>query len=133
MKLSKHDYVALAGFRETLKRFLRTTDAGARAAGVTPAQHQLLLAVRGRPDRDWATVAELAEVLGVRHHSVVGLLDRCEQRGLVRRLPSLEDRRVVQVYLTSRGLHVLDRVAASNRSELVRLRQALDLAALGSP
>ena len=132
MKLSKRDYVALSGFRETLRRFLRTTEAGARAAGVTPAQHQLLLAVRGRPDRDWATARELAGVLGVRHHSVVGLLDRCEKRGLVRRLPSHEDRRVVEVYLTSEGLRLLEKVAASNRNELVALRQALNLAALGS-
>ena len=132
MKLSKRDYVALARFRETLRRFLRTTDAGARAAGVTPAQHQLLLAVRGRPDRDWATAGELAEVLGIQHHSVVGLLDRCEKRGLVRRLQSREDRRVVEIYLTSGGLRILEKVAESNRSELLALRQALDLPSLGT-
>ena len=130
MKLSKRDSVALALFRETLRRFLRTTDAGARAAGVTPAQHQLLLAIRGRPDRDWATATELAEILGVRHHSVVGLIDRCAKRRLVRRAPSRADRRVVEVRITAAGLRVLDRVAAGNRSELLALRQALNLAAL---
>src|SRR5262245_41677056 len=105
--LDKRDYERLAAFREALRRFLRFTEAGARAAGVTPQQHQLLLAIRGTPKRDWASVGELAEALQVRHHGAVGLVDRSERAGLVARRRDEADRRQVQVHLTREGERIL--------------------------
>ena len=128
--LTKREYVALAGFRGALRSFLRFVESGARAAGLTPHQHQLLLAIRGRHDRDWATVGELAEALQVRHHTAVGLIDRCARLGCVRREPEPADRRRRRIVLTVEGMRRLERLSQRNRRELAVLRRALDLALL---
>lgn len=128
--LSKRDYVALARFRAALRGFLRFVEAGARDAGLTPQQHQLLLAIRGCPDRDWAAVGELAASLQVQHHTAVELVDRCEGLGLVRREVEPTDRRRVHVHLTALGRRKLERLTRSNRRELEGLRRALDVALL---
>ena len=63
----------------------------ARAAGLTPAQHQLLLAVRGH-DGD-PTIGDVAEHLMLRHHSAVELVDRAERAGLLaaaRPIPTID-------------------------------------------
>lgn len=129
--LAPRDYVALARFRAVLRAFLRSADAGARAAGLTPQQHQLLLAIRGRPGREWAGIGELAAALQVRHHTAVGLVDRCAALGLVRRSASPVDRRRVRVLLTAKGARSLERLTQRTRRELLGLRRALDPALLG--
>lgn len=131
--LSKREYVALAHFRADLRRFLRFVEAGAREAGLTPQQHQLLLAIRGCPDRDWAGVGDLAASLQVRHHTAVELVDRCVGLGLVRRAVEPDDRRRVHVHLTPKGLRKLERLTRSNRRELEGLRRALDVTFLPEP
>ena len=76
MDLRDADYEDLLALRTGLRRFLRWSEQQAEAAGLTPAQHQLLLAVRGHPDRRGPTVGEVADYLLLRHHSAVGLVDR---------------------------------------------------------
>jgi DNA-binding MarR family transcriptional regulator len=125
--LRKADYEALAAFRARLRRFLHFSEEGARAAGLTGQQHQLLLAIKGTPERDWCTVAELADALQIRHHAAVGLVDRCTQSRLVARTRAERDRRQVQVRLTRRGELVLARLSSRNRRELAALRAALAL------
>lgn len=124
-KFKKQDYVALANLRRSIRRFLRFAEEGARAEGVTPQQHQVLLAVKGQPNREWASVGEIAEFLQLRHHTVVGLVDRCESAGLAKRTPSVEDRRRVEVSLTPKGEAILNRLAERNHRELVALRENL--------
>src|SRR5579859_1886698 len=80
-ELSKADYEALAEFRWSLRHFLGFSEAAARAAGITPQQHQALLAIKGFPGRDKVSVGELAERLQIEHHSAVGLADRLVRRG----------------------------------------------------
>lgn len=123
--MRKEDYEALARFRHTLRRFLHITEERARAAGITPQQHQLLLAVKGQPGREWASVTELAEALQIRHHAAVGLVDRCERAGLATRSPSPEDRRQVRVQLTKRGEELLEGLSRQNQDELRILQAAL--------
>lgn len=129
-RLSVPDYRALADFRYQLRRFLRFSDQAARAAGLEPQQHQLLLAVKGMPDGVEATVGTLAERLQVRHHSAVELVDRMAGRGLVRRLRGADDRRRVLVSLTARGETLLARLSAAHCAEMrsigPRLLGALD-------
>lgn len=125
-RLRKADYVALARFRATLRRFLHHSDEGARQAGVTPQQHQLVLAIKGS-EREWATVAEVAEALQIRHHAAVGLANRCEEAGLIARTPDPNDRRQVRLTVTERGEEILSRLAEHNRGELEALRLALAL------
>ncbi len=127
------DYRTLAAFRYALNRFLCFSLAAARAAGLSPQQHQALLAIKGFPVREWVTVGELAERLQLRHHSAVGLVDRLADRGLVRRARAAADRRRVQVTLTSRGEAVLARLSAAHRTELRQVGPELQslLARLG--
>ena len=123
------DYQALAAFRHALRRFLEFSATAARSAGLPPQQHQALLAIKGFPGRDPMSVGELAKQLCVRPHSAVGFVDRLARRGLVRRVPSNDDHRRVQVRLTARGEALLARLSAAHRDELRRvgpeLRQAL--------
>jgi len=116
-QISKEEYETLAAFRYQLRKFLHFSEQAAEAAGITPQQHQALLAVKGFPGRDYVTIGELAERLQIRHHSAVGLVDRLAAQNLVIRQPG-EDRRVVQVSLTQEGEAVLQRLTAVHREEL---------------
>ena len=82
---SDEDYRRLLELRTGLRRFLRWSEQQAETAGVTPAQHQLLLAIRGHPDERGPTIGDAAGYLLLRHHSVVGLVDRAENAGLIER------------------------------------------------
>jgi DNA-binding MarR family transcriptional regulator len=119
------DYRALAEFRYQLRRFLAFSEGAARAAGLEPRQHQLLLAVKGAPNGTEATIGDLAERLQIRHHSAVGLVDRMEMRGLVRRERVGADRRQVLVRLTPAGEKLLLRMSLSHRDELTSIAPAL--------
>jgi DNA-binding MarR family transcriptional regulator len=116
--LGKAQHETLAAFRYALRRFLHFSEAAARAAGLTPQQHQALLAIKGFPGRDRVTVGELAERLQLRHHSTVGLIDRLAREKLVGRAPSPEDRRRVLVQLTPRGEKTLEKLSALHQTQL---------------
>jgi DNA-binding MarR family transcriptional regulator len=128
--VATEEYRVLAAFRYALRQFLHFSEEEARRAGITPQQYLALLAVRGFPGRDRATVSELAEQLQIRHHSAVGLIDRLVSQGLMVRQPGNDDRRQVFVTLTERGTAVLEPVAAAHRDQLQRigsdLRQILE-------
>jgi len=125
--VSKAEYEALAEFRYAIRQFLRFSEQAAQEVGLTRQQHQVLLALRGFPGRDRATIGELAERLQIRHHSVVGLVDRLAAQGLVTREPATEDRRQVYVALTERGAAMLERLTAAHRTELRRIGPAIRL------
>ena len=127
--LTKEDFEALARFRAAIRRYLRFSEETVRQHGVTPQQYQLLLALKGFPGREWATVRELAERLQLRHHSVVELVTRAQGQDLVSREPDPDDRRAVRVTLTARGDALLGRLAALHRDELRRMDAALTLPA----
>ena len=116
-RLTVADYQALAEFRYQIRRFLRFSDEAAREAGLEPAQHQLLLAIKGRTNGE-PTVGDLAERLQLRHHSVVGLINRMVERSLVKRSRPENDRRQVRVGLTRQGQAVLRRLSLAHRAEL---------------
>lgn len=121
--LSDRDYRALARFRHALRVFLRFSEEAARAEGLTPAQHQLLLAVRGHVGTP--SVAELADVLQLRSNSVVGLLDRAESAGLTVSHPDPGDARRRLVALTPAGAAVLERLSSRHRAELRDFRDEM--------
>jgi DNA-binding MarR family transcriptional regulator len=115
----------LAWFRYNLRKFLRFSEKAARQCGVTPQQHQLMLGVAGYTGRGTATVSELAEFLQEHHNSVVGLVERAAQRGLVRKEQDTEDRRFVLVSLTSQGEQILARLTELHKEEVKAAREAL--------
>ena len=120
-RLDQREYERLLAFRTGLRRFLSWSGQQAEAAGITPAQHQLLLAVRGHPDPRGPTIGDLAGYLLVRHHSAVELIDRAVSAGLVTRRPDNQDARTVRIALTARGRDRLEKLAASHLEELARL------------
>jgi len=124
--LNKNDYEQLSSFRFQLRKFLRNSEDICRANGVTPLQYQLLLHLMGAPERDWLSVAELAERLQAKHHGVVALVDRCEKLGLIERRPMQEDRRKVAIHLLPEGLRLLGRIAELHQKELQLLREVFE-------
>ncbi len=125
MRISRAQIEQLAAFRYALRQFLRFSEREARRAGVSPQQHQLLLAIKGMPGRDWAHVGELAERLQVSHHAAVALITRAQRQGLVRRQRGALDRRRVEVRLTPRGEELIARLAALHAAELGRMAALL--------
>lgn len=119
--LDKADYVRLSHFRHRLRRFLRVSERICQGQGLTPLQYQLLLHVRGDPDRDWSSIGELAERLQAQHHGTVALIDRCEKLDLVERRPGRQDRRVVEIHLLPAGEEKLERIARLHQDELHQL------------
>jgi DNA-binding MarR family transcriptional regulator len=112
----------LAQFRYQLRRFLRFSEKAARACGVTPQQHQLMLGIAGFAQAGSATISELAEFLQERNNSVVGLVERAAQSGLVQRESGARDRRQVVVSLTARGKEILAELSELHFDEVQRMR-----------
>lgn len=115
----------LAWFRYNLRKFLRFSEKAARKCGVTPQQHQMMLGIAGYTGRGTATVSELAEFLQERHNSVVGLVERAAQRGLVRKEHDTNDRRFVLVSLTPLGEQILVQLTELHKEEVKAAREAL--------
>ena len=122
--LADADYERLLEFRDGLRRFLRWSEEQAAAVGLTPAQHQLLLAVRGHGSGA-PTVSDVADHLLLRRHSVVGLVNRAAAAGLLTRVPDPDDQRVVRVRLTKVGERRLQQLSALHLEELRRLAPGL--------
>lgn len=122
--LDDKDYAALADFRYALRRFAAFSQDAARAAGLTPQQHQALLAIRGAGDAGML-VGDLAERLLVKPHSASETVKRLSDQDLVVRHPGRDDRREVRITLTPRARAILASLTAVHRDELRRLRPLL--------
>jgi DNA-binding MarR family transcriptional regulator len=119
--LAPGEYQVLAAFRHTLRHFLSFSEAAAAEVGLAAQQYQALLAIKGCPGRDYVTINELANLLLIKHNSAVGLVNRLEAEGLVKRSVAREDRRKVNLRLTRKGSRVFERLAAVHRDELQRI------------
>ena len=127
--LGKAEIEARSAFRQQLRMFERRGEDAARIHGITFPQYLILLHAGGMRDRAWASIGELASCLMVEHHSVVGLVTRCEAAGLVKRKRSAEDARQVEVHLTARGDRALQAIARSQSDDLKQLLSYLTAAA----
>lgn len=123
--LTEAEYVALAEFRFQLRRFMRTMEEEVRAQQVNPQQYQLVLAIKGLPKSDVPSISCLAERMQLNHNSMVELVDRCEERGLIRRLRSATDRRQVTLAITSDGENLLKKLGNAARGELKNISHHL--------
>lgn len=120
------DYQRLLELRTGLRRFLRWSEELAESVGITPMQHQLLLAVRGHPEARGPAISDVAQSLLVRHHSAVELIDRAVKAGLVTRVSDQDDARVVRLQLTSAGSERLEALAAATMEEVARLAPRIE-------
>ncbi len=120
-RLTDDDYSRLLEFRTAIRKFLQYSKSQAAELGLTPTQHQLLLAIRGNRGRSGPTIGDVAACLLIKHHSAVELVDRAEAAGLVERREDRHDQRVVRLALTRSGAMKLERISAANLGELRRL------------
>lgn len=119
--LAPDDYRQLLAVRTGLRHFLRWSEAQAHQVGLTAAQHQLLLAIKGHVDERGPTIGDVADYLALKHHSAVGLVDRAEATGLIVRHDDPLDRRVTRLGLTSKAEKALLELSSLHLEELVRL------------
>jgi DNA-binding MarR family transcriptional regulator len=119
-RLDDADFRRLLAFRDGLRRFLRWSDDQAESVGLTGAQHQLLLAVRGHDGAP--SIGDVAHHLLLRHHSAVELVDRAVAAGLLEREADPDDQRVVRLRLSDVGVHKVEELASAHLEELSRLR-----------
>jgi DNA-binding MarR family transcriptional regulator len=125
VEVTLEEYRALARFRRALRAFLHFSEEAARAAGVTPAQHQLLLAIKGAESDQPPTISDVADSLKLRHHSAVELVDRATAAGLVDRMSDIEDARRQRLVLTAVGAKKLAELSALLRDEVHRFKDEM--------
>lgn len=119
------DYEALARFRRELRRFLAFSKKAAEEEGLTGQQHQALLAIRGLSQCGEMSIGELADILLLRHHSAVELVDRLAKLELVARNADPDDGRRVLVRLTDSGARKLRALSAAHKRELTAVGPSL--------
>jgi DNA-binding MarR family transcriptional regulator len=122
---SDADYARLLLFRTRLREFEQWSQERAAALGLTAAQHQLLLAIRGHEGARGPTIGQVADYLLVRHHTAVGLVDRAEALDLVARRRDDDDHRVVRLAVTRKGAAKLRALSAAHLEELARMGPVL--------
>lgn len=125
-RLTDQDFERLLELRTSLRRFLRWSEAQAQSVGMTSAQHQVLLAVRGHPDPEGPTIGDVARYMVLRPHSAVGLIDRTAAAGLVERVPDPERPGTVRVRLTPAGTERLNQLTTLHLEELSGLAPSIE-------
>lgn len=123
--LTDSDYQRLAEFRYVLRHFLIFSENAAATAGLSAQQHQALLAIKAASGKQLVTAGLLAERLGIRHHSAVGLVDRLQEKALIKRQRNAEDRRQVLIRLTPKAERMLAQLSAAHQRELKRVAPLL--------
>lgn len=121
MDLTDGEFEQLLALRTGLRRFLHWSEEQAKVAGITPAQHQLLLAVRGHQGDVGPTIGELAGYLLLRPHSASELIDRAVAAGLISRSPDPGNASIVRIALTPLGTEKLRELSAAHLQELAEL------------
>lgn len=119
------DFENLLAFRVALRRFQRWSEDQAAAVGLTHVQHQLLVAIKGHPGDVPPSVGQIADYLLLQSHSAVGLVDRAEAAGFVRRSPDPGDGRVARVQLTATGDRLVTELTEAALAEMHKLAAAL--------
>jgi DNA-binding MarR family transcriptional regulator len=122
--ISDRDYKTLASVRAELRSFAHFTEQSTSHAGLTPQQHQVLLAIRASETAE-LTIGELAEIMLLKPHSVSGIADRLQKLDLVERVRRKEDRRSIALRLTPKALAVLASLGQVHKDELRRVRPLL--------
>ena len=122
-KLPRHAFESLAGFRYALRKFLRFSKDYLTSVSMTPEQYEALLALRAAPSP--LTIGALSERLQVKHHSAISLVNKLEQRALIRRIRAEIDRRMVHLELTKQGETVIQQLAQAHHQRACELRDEI--------
>ena len=80
--------------------------AGYREAGLTPSQADVIFTIG---NAGGVNFKEISEMTLITKGTLTGVVDRLEQKGLVKRVASTEDRRSIRVVLTPEGATMFER------------------------
>lgn len=122
--LDDDDFRTLAAVRAEIRGFAHFTEKIVQSAGLTPQQHQVLVALRAAQNSE-LSIGQLADTLLLKPHSVTGLADRLQAVGLVERVRSESDRRSVKLRLTDKARDLMSSLSLTHRDELRRIRPLL--------
>lgn len=110
-----------------LRRLIRATDLHSkhlvRTAGLTASQVLILQAIGGHKQ---ATPSQLARDISLSQATITSIVDRLEQRGLIERERSQQDRRRVYLRLTEQGKEVLEQAPAPLQDHFIRQFRQLE-------
>lgn len=126
MALSRREFQGLAAFRLKLRQFLAFSEQASARVGLTQQQYQALLAMHAHAGNEPLTITDLAAEMLIKHHSAVGMVNRLEQQGMVRRESSSADRRKVVIILTEQGARVFAKLVSVHWGELRRIAPDLE-------
>jgi DNA-binding MarR family transcriptional regulator len=125
--LTDQQYQMLFTVRYAMRHYLQWSERQAAEVGLTPQQHQLLLAVRAHAAPLPPSIGDLAGYLMVRPNSTIELVGRAEAIGFVARAHDTNDQRIVRVSLTPHGESLLDELTGAHLQELERVAERLHL------
>ena len=97
---------AILNVQRTADQFIRALSEVLKPADISPTQYNALRILQGAGKNGW-NCSEIGERMVTRDPDITRLLDRLEDRGLVQRVRSDEDRRVVNVRITQKGSKTL--------------------------
>jgi len=95
------------------KYFVTTLEDTVAELGLDHAEYKLLVRLRSDGPGASESAGELSRALVMSSGGMTNLLDRLEDRGLVRRTPDPDDRRSVLVQLTPSGRKTIDRAVST--------------------
>jgi DNA-binding MarR family transcriptional regulator len=112
-------YRGLAEFRYQIRRFVSFSEQAARAAGLEPAQHQLMLAIYGLPPAKRPNLATLAERMCIDVEACTKLAEEVLDKGLLRWTANPADRREKLLALTEPGQTILRNLTTMHRNQVL--------------
>ncbi|MDE2344911.1 MAG: MarR family transcriptional regulator [Gammaproteobacteria bacterium] len=125
-KMHEEDYILLSSWRDVLRDFLTVSNRILKQSRVTASEYQALLVIRLHARQQQPlSMGALARHLRIRSNGAVSLVNRMANEGLVRRVSSEQDSRVVHPQLTAKGETVLRKLVGAHRLELERITPLL--------
>lgn len=115
----------IAEARYVVRRVTRIINEEAKKFGLDPLLHQALLQVMGTPAGVELAVGGLADRLDIAAAFASRLVSRLESLGLLRREPSVHDRRAINVMITDAGIDILKSIDDSIYHHVAYFQQQL--------
>lgn len=108
----------LVEFWSCVQHFLDVRRQAGLRAGLSSAQYEMLLAVRGFREPGEPYITAVAKQLVIRQRVAARVVKRLMGQGLLHARPSAADRRTHILQLTAKGKRLLDRLASNSMGGL---------------
>ncbi|WP_348630169.1 helix-turn-helix domain-containing protein [Rhizobium sp. CIAT894] len=124
-RLHEGDYEALANLRYRIRRFRQFSAKEAQRLGLTPQQHQALLAIKGQPAGKKMSTRMLAERLLMDRNLADGLVQELVGKAYIETDPAAAGPGKQFIRLTNKAEGVLDRLASAHLFEIRKMAPEL--------